>query len=180
MAFDAEAFARWNVTVFLRLREMRRREKFSRATPNIAPVWANAVSELANLIKKTVQGMLARISEDEITRITKLVNPSIDPKTTLLLSLVKRLQDFPHSLSYEVTGDGTVLIYSSDRYLEGALYFGTRQLPRLRPIEFLVSRMALRLQDPSIVFTARDFRKPHETEEDFKRENLREVSPHYS
>jgi hypothetical protein len=180
MAFDAEAFARWNITARVRARWMDRREKFRKAPPNIAPAWANALSELINLIKKVTQGMLARIPEEEIREITKEGNPSIDPKTKLLLSLVKRLEDFPHSLAYWVNEDGTVLIYSSDRYLEGALYFGTRQLPRLRPIDYLVSRMSLRLQDHSLVFTARDFRKSHEIDQDFKRENLRQVSPHYA
>jgi hypothetical protein len=179
MPFDAKLFAQWNVRSWIIFRETHRREEFRKAAPNLGPVWANALSELSNLIKKVVQGMLARIPESEIDEITRLGNPSIDPKTTVLLNLVKRLGDFPHSLSYRITEDKKVLISSSDRYLEGALYFGTRQLPRLRPIEFLVSRMSLRLQDPSIVFTARDFRKPHEIENDFKSENLRTVRPHY-
>ena len=180
MAFDAEAFAKWNVHTYVILRETLRREESRKAMPNLGPVWANALSELANLIKKVTQGMLARMPETEIHRIIKLGNPSIDPQTKLLLSLVKRLGEFPASLTYEMRKEtGTVLVYSSDRYLEGALYFGTRQLPRLRPIEFIVSRMSLRLQDRSIVFTARDFRKPHEIEDDFKRENLRTVSPGY-
>ena len=179
MAFDAGAFARWNVKARFYLRERLRRDEFYRATPNLGPAWANALSELTVLTKKVVEGMLNRIPEDEITRITRLVNPVIDPRTMLQLNLIKRLRDFPHSLSYTITNDGTVLIYSSDRYLEGALYFGTRQLPRLRPIEFLVSRMTRSLRNRSLVFTARDFRKPHETEDDFKRENLRTVSPDY-
>ena len=180
MAFDAEAFARWHVKAPIRALWAVRREKFHRAPPNLAFAWANARSELANSIKKVTEGMLARIPETEIRRITKLVNPVIDPRTKLLFSLVKRLHAFPASLEYKIKDDGTVLISSSDRYLEGALYFGTRQLPRLRPIEFIVSRMVLRLQDHSIVFTARDFRKSHETEDDFKRENLRTVGPHYA
>jgi hypothetical protein len=180
MAFDAKVFASWNVRTRLTLREILRRKEFRKTTPNLGPPWVSAVSELANSIKKVTQGMLARISENEIDRITKLANPSIDPKKKLLRFLIRRWQDFPRTLSYQITGDGAVLIYSSDRYLEGALYFGTRQLPRLRPIEFIVSRMTLRLQDHSIVFIARDFRKSHETEDDFKKENLRQVGPHYS
>jgi hypothetical protein len=180
MAFDAKVFASWNVRARLILREMLRRDEFRQVAPNLAPVWANSLSELTNLIKKVTEGMLNRLSEEEIAGLTKQVNPELDSKTVLLLALVKRLQAFPHSLHYLVGKNGTVLIFSDDRYLEGALYFGTRQLPRLRPIDFLVSRMALRLRDPSIVFTARDFRKAHETDKEFKRENLRTVSPHYS
>jgi hypothetical protein len=180
MAFDAEAFARWRIKAPIRALWAVRREKVSKAPPNLGPAWANARSELTVSIKKVTEGMLARIPETEIQRITKLLNPVINPETKLLLSLVKRLHDFPTSLSYQTNRDGTVLIFSSDRYLEGALYFGTRQLPRLRPIDFMVSRLALRLKDHPIVFTARDFRKPHEIENDFKRENLRQVSPHYS
>ena len=105
MAFDAKLFADWNLRAHLHLREMLRRDNFSRATPNLAPAWASAVSELANLIKKVSEGMLNRIPENEIARITKLVNPSVDPRTTLLLNLVKRLREFPPSLSYYVTGE---------------------------------------------------------------------------
>src|SRR6202008_4222470 len=179
MPFDAKVFAKWNVRARVALREILRRDEFHRSTPNLAPAWANARSELTNLIKKVTEGMLTRISEDEIARLTKGGKEATDPKTVLSFMLVKRLATFPHSLHYQVNADGTVLIYSSDRYLEGALYFGTRQLPRLRPIEYMVTRMSLRLQDPSLVFIARDFRKPHEIDQEFKRENLRQVSPHY-
>jgi hypothetical protein len=179
MPFDATAFAKWNVRARMALREILRRDEFHRATPNLAPAWANARSELANLIKKVTEGMLSRLPEAEIERLTERGKAALDPKTVLSFMLVKRLAAFPHSLHYQINADGTVLIYSDDRYLEGALYFGTRQLPRLRPIEYMVVRMSLRLQDPSLVFTARDFRKPHEIERDFERSNLRTVSPHY-
>jgi hypothetical protein len=180
MAFDAKVFADWHARTRCYSRWSLRREKFREKPPNLTLLWAVARSELTNLIKKVTQGMLDRIPESEIHKITKLADPVIDPKNAILLNLVKRLHAFPTSLSYRINKEGTVLIYSSDRYLEGALYFGTRQLPRLRPIDYLVSRLGLRLQDRSIVFMARDFRKPHETEEDFKRENLRQVSTHYA
>ena len=180
MPFNAKAFANWNVKGRVFLREMLRRGEFHRARPNLAPAWAVAHTELSNLIKKTVGGMLARLSEAETERLTRLGNQGIDPKTAALLILVKRLQSFPDSLQYQINTDGTVLIYSSDRYLEKALYFGTRELPRLRPIEFLVSRMTLRLQDRSLVFTARDFSKSYEIDQELKRENLRQVTPYHT
>jgi len=179
MAFDAKAFANWNVKARYFLREMLRRKEFHKAAPNLAPVWAVARSELSNLIKKTVQGMLSRLSETETDRLVRSGREGADAKTVELLALVKRLQSFPESLQYQVNSDGTVLIYSSDRYLEKALYFGTRELPRLRPIDYLVFRMSLRLQDRSLVFTARDFRKAYEIDAEFKRENLRQVTPYH-
>jgi len=180
MSFDAKAYANWNVKARVFLREMLRRKEFHLVRPNLAPAWAVAVSELTNLIKKVVQGMLARLSEAETDRLLRSGKEGADAKTVALLALVKRLQSFPAGLHYQVNTDGTVLIYSADRYLEKALYFGTRELPRLRPIEFLVSRMTLRLAEASLVFTARDFRKSYETDAEFKRENLRQVTPYYA
>jgi hypothetical protein len=180
MAFDPTVFARWNLRARYFLREMRRRNEFDRARPNLGPAWAIARSEVANLTKKAAGSLLTRLSEGELERLTERGKGSIEPRTVFLLSLVKRLHAFPDSLHYEINRDRTILIYSSDRELERALYFGTRELPRLRPIDFLVARMLLRLQDSSLVFTARDFRKAHEIEQDFKRENLRQVTPYYS
>jgi hypothetical protein len=179
VAFDVKAFVGWNLRLRHFLKEGLRRKAYHQNKPNLAFAWANALSELSNLIKKHTEAMLARLPEGELKALNRGGKEAIDPKSTLLLSLIKRLGDFPHRLHYHVDPNGRVLIYSEDRYLEGALYFGTRQLPRLRPIDYLVSRMSLRLADRSLVFIARDFRKPHESEDDFKRDNLRQVTPYY-
>jgi hypothetical protein len=179
MAFDVKAFASWNLRARDFLREVHRRKDFRRVAPNLGPAWAIARSEVANLTKKAAGGLLTRLSESEVERLTEAGKGALDPKTVFLLSLVKRLTDFPDTLHYQINRDSTILIYSTDRELERALYFGTRELPRLRPIDFLVARMMLRLGDSSLVFTARDFRKAHEIEQDFKRENLRKVAPGY-
>jgi hypothetical protein len=180
MAFDVKAFVNWNLSARFFLRETFRRKEFRQTKPNLTSAWVNALSELANLIKKHTEAMLARLPEGELKGLSRQGKEAIDPKTSLSLSLVKRLQDFPHRLHYHIDPNGIVLIYSEDRYLEGALYFGTRQLPRLRPIDYLVSRMSLRLADRSLVFIARDFSKPHESQDDFKRDNLRQVTPYYT
>jgi hypothetical protein len=153
---------------------------FEKVRPNLAPAWAVAHSELVNLIKKHTESMLTRLPETEMERLDKLGKEAIDARTVFLLTLIKRLQAFPESLHYALHPDGTIFIYSTDRYLEKALYFGTRELPRLRPIDFVVSRLTFLLKDHSLVFTARDFRKSHEPDQEFKRENLRQVTPYHA
>lgn len=171
----AETFASWNVKAYALLREYHRRDQARFQEPFVEPVFAEAVSALAQVINRLSETLLRSIPSEEYTK--EVTGQAVDAKTGQTLDLFKRFAAFPATLRYYYSNDQSVILYSTDRWMERALSFGTRDLPRVRPIEFLVRKMRSRL-DPSLVFTARDFRKFHEYKDtEWLRENLRVLSP---
>jgi hypothetical protein len=71
-------------------------------------------------------------------------------------ALAKRIGGFSGGLRYELDRyDGHVLLLSEDPELERALYYGTRELPTMRPLALLVRYLTESGVLSALVFTHR-------------------------
>jgi hypothetical protein len=133
------AFGRFFARVYADLDARDRIDEIKGLKPLLDAAWPKAVRRLhMDLIK------VAANIPDEILKV--------------------QVENFALSLSYHIDDKeiGRVCILSSNRYLERALYYGSRQIPAIRPLQLFAGYLEESEALDSIVFTAREF-IDHET-----------------
>jgi hypothetical protein len=157
-----EDFGRFYAGLALDLNEIHRVKSVSEDLKELPAIWPRAIESLTLELSVVSKRLLSRLSEMEVSllqagRIYEITNP----RSQRMVQLIQQIDLFPSTIAYTIHEKaGTVVLSSSDKPLERALEFGTRDLPVIKPLTRLARFLTKALGTNSVVFIDENF--PHE------------------
>lgn len=142
--FDSKSYGAFMAHTHRKYHEGLHANRAYKANQGLPNAWTIAITALKVDLARIIEGMRKHLPHQE------------QEKAARTEELIVRLEAFPNSLSYQIHHySGTVLILSSDQYLEMALRYGTRELPILKPLQRVARQLEMILGKDSPIFIAK-------------------------
>jgi len=169
--FNKEDYKMTGMALLYHVTESKRIAKTKSQLYRIPLLWEPALKELRDVITRETNSMMFQVNHGGLSQ----------EDNEHIIQLIERMTKFPDTLSYHIIEEnGTVLILSTDKYLDRALFYGTRILPILKPIKIVSEHIGKAIGANSPVFISQAFETnkkiDHETDQEYT-QNTKQTNP---